>query len=330
MTAPAHAWMPLSAFTDRRLGARDMRVLGALYAHADIERTCWPSVLTLSELTGIDRRDVQRTIRRLASFGWLTVETGGGRAATSRYRLWQASQTAGDSPAEIQRRTGKAPAVDEEKAGISTADESPQRAGESLQKGGCFTPETAGDLTARTYQEQTKNINPSSCATDMSASEPKAKSGKAAREASFADFWSAYPKRRSKADARKAWLKLAPDKELTQRILGAVAQARASPDWRKEGGRFIPYPATWLRRRGWEDELEPDIEPLLEAHGSHHGEAQRIGGTLAALDSLFRGEQEHAQHDVPEGHGLPIGRVWYRAEPGAAGRLLGSTGLHGR
>ncbi|MDR5875133.1 helix-turn-helix domain-containing protein [Vreelandella gomseomensis] len=322
MAAPAHAWMPLSAFTDRRLGARDMRVLGALYAHADTERTCWPSVSTLAALTGIDRRDVQRAIRRLEGFGWLTVEAGGGRAATSRYRLWQASQTAGDPPADIQRRAGKAPSVEDEKAGISTAVDSPQRAGEaptispkrageSSQKGGCFTPETAGDLTARTYQEQTRNINPPSCATDMSASEPKAKRGEAAREASFADFWRAYPKRRGKADARKAWMKLAPDEGLTERILQAVAQARASPDWRKEGGQFIPYPATWLRRRGWEDELEPDIEPLVGARGPHHGEAQRIGGTLAALDSLFRGEQEHAQHDVPEGHGLPVGRVWH-------------------
>ncbi|KPQ19686.1 helix-turn-helix domain-containing protein [Halomonas sp. HL-93] len=311
MAAPAHAWMPLSAFTDRRLGARDMRVLGALYAHADTERTCWPSVSTLAALTGIDRRDVQRTIRRLEGFGWLTVEAGGGRAATSRYRLWQASQTAGDPPADIQRRAGKAPAVDDEKAGISPAVDSPQRAGESPQKGGCFTPETAGELPARTYQEQTRNINPLFCATDMSASEPKAKCGEAAREASFADFWRAYPKRRGKADARKAWMKLAPDEGLTERILQAVAQARASPDWRKEGGQFIPYPATWLRRRGWEDELETDIVPLPDSRGSRYGESQRIGGTLAALDSMFRGEQEHAQHDVPEGHGLPVSRVWH-------------------
>ena len=315
MAVPAHAWIPLSAFTDRRLGARDMRVLGTLYAHADTERMCWPSVLTLAELTGIDRRDVQRTIRRLEGFGWLVVEAGGGRAATSRYRLWQAPTTAGNPPADSNEKAGETPAVAGEKAGTSTAVESPpdslKRAGESPQKGGCFTPERAGELPARTYQEQTKNIETPSCATDTSASEPKAKRGEAAQEASFADFWRAYPKRRGTADARKAWMKLAPDEVLTERILQAVAQARASPDWRKEGGQFIPYPATWLRRRGWEDELDNDIVPLPDTRGSCYGESQRISGTLAALDSLFRGEHEHAQHDVPEGHGLPIGRVWH-------------------
>ncbi len=61
MGAPAFAWMPLSAFTDRRLGARDLRVLGVLYAHAGSDRLCWPAVATLAELTGIDRRDVQRS-----------------------------------------------------------------------------------------------------------------------------------------------------------------------------------------------------------------------------------------------------------------------------
>ena len=28
-----------------------------------------------------------------------------------------------------------------------------------------------------------------------------------------------------------------------------------SPEWKKSGGEFIPYPASWLNARGWEDEL---------------------------------------------------------------------------
>ena len=25
--------------------------------------------------------------------------------------------------------------------------------------------------------------------------------------------------------------------------------------WKKDSGRFVPYPATWLNNRRWEDEL---------------------------------------------------------------------------
>jgi len=60
--------------------------------------------------------------------------------------------------------------------------------------------------------------------------------------------------------ALKAWKKLKPDLELLQTILGAVdAQAR-SPGWLKDGGQFIPLPATWLNGRRWDDEMT--IDPL--------------------------------------------------------------------
>jgi hypothetical protein len=33
--------------------------------------------------------------------------------------------------------------------------------------------------------------------------------------------------------------------------------ATRSEDWTKEGGQYIPYPATWLNAKGWEDEYSP-------------------------------------------------------------------------
>lgn len=76
------------------------------------------------------------------------------------------------------------------------------------------------------------------------------------RENGFDAFWAAYPKKRSKGSAEKAWAKLNPDSELRAIILDRVAAARNSWEWLKEKGRYIPYPATWLNARGWED--EPD------------------------------------------------------------------------
>lgn len=72
----------------------------------------------------------------------------------------------------------------------------------------------------------------------------------------FDSFWSAYPKKQAKADALKAWNALAPDEDLQEKILAAIQVQRASPSWMKDGGQFIPLPATWLRGRRWEDEAQ--------------------------------------------------------------------------
>jgi hypothetical protein len=76
----------------------------------------------------------------------------------------------------------------------------------------------------------------------------------------FAEFWSAYPKKQGKAAAEKAWGKLAPDADLQTRILTAVDVAKRSDGWRKDGGQFIPQPATWLNGRRWEDEPTTVVE----------------------------------------------------------------------
>lgn len=71
---------------------------------------------------------------------------------------------------------------------------------------------------------------------------------------SFDRFWAEYPKKRAKGDARKAWHKLQPDATLVEAILTALAWQRVSADWIKDGGQFIPYPATWLNQERWDDE----------------------------------------------------------------------------
>ena len=89
----------------------------------------------------------------------------------------------------------------------------------------------------------------------------------------FARFWSAYPKKAAKSVAVKAWEKLNPDADLVQTILAALELQRASPQWRKDNGQFIPLPATWLNQRRWEDEVSagtvynPFDAPLEELLG---------------------------------------------------------------
>ena len=71
----------------------------------------------------------------------------------------------------------------------------------------------------------------------------------------FLEFWKAYPRKKGKGDAFKAWkrIKELPDVSV---LIAAVSGQRKSDQWKREGGRFIPYPATWLNARQWEDEPE--------------------------------------------------------------------------
>lgn len=69
----------------------------------------------------------------------------------------------------------------------------------------------------------------------------------------FTAFWDAYPRKKSKGQAEKAWLKIKPDEQLSTAIVSAVERAKTSADWQRDGGQFIPYPATWLNAKGWED-----------------------------------------------------------------------------
>ena len=70
----------------------------------------------------------------------------------------------------------------------------------------------------------------------------------------FDEFWQAYPRRVAKQTARKAWAQLQPDDRLLDRILVALEWQRRQAQWTRDGARYIPYPATWLRAHGWEDE----------------------------------------------------------------------------
>lgn len=78
----------------------------------------------------------------------------------------------------------------------------------------------------------------------------------AAVAAGFAEFWSAWPRKVGKAQAEKAWSKLHPSDDLVTAILRAIAAQSRSPQWLKDGGQFIPHPATWLNGKRWEDETD--------------------------------------------------------------------------
>jgi len=68
----------------------------------------------------------------------------------------------------------------------------------------------------------------------------------------FDEFWKAYPNKKDKQKAIIAWAKNEPD---LQKVLKALKTQKNSEQWKKEDGRFIPLPTTWLNGARWEDEV---------------------------------------------------------------------------
>lgn len=88
-------------------------------------------------------------------------------------------------------------------------------------------------------------------------SPPKSPKGglKGERKAALFDaFWEQYPRKVGKGDARKSWDKLELTEDLSDRIFHALQKQKTWEQWQRDGGRFIPHPATWLNQQRWEDE----------------------------------------------------------------------------
>jgi hypothetical protein len=86
-------------------------------------------------------------------------------------------------------------------------------------------------------------------------------------EKHFDVFWFEYPKKTGKKAARAAWDK-AKDKPRIDAIVRAIKAAKRSEQWRKDGGKFIPYPATWLNRGCWDDEITDTTDKTGRSHVS--------------------------------------------------------------
>lgn len=129
------------------------------------------------------------------------------------------------------------------------------------------------DSTGQRYQNDTPTPAPSevsSCAPEVSSCAPRGiiranltsicttiKEPSVPVQANghgFEEFWQTYPRKAGKGAALKAWQRLRPDADLQARILAAISQQRTSEQWCKDGGQFIPHPATWLNQQRWDDE----------------------------------------------------------------------------
>lgn len=108
----------------------------------------------------------------------------------------------------------------------------------------------------------------------------------------FKTFWEAYPRKVAKAQAEKIFYRLKPTEALMTVMLAALEQQKESDQWQRDGGRYIPYPATWLSQNRWEDSPSDAGQPAQAAEPDHPRPDTRtvlrmIGKTEAEIDQLI-------------------------------------------
>lgn len=197
-------------------------VLISLADQANDEGVCWPSVGSVIKRTGLSEASVRRAIKSLEKAELIRAEREPGKATT--YTI---------TPVTV----------------IPLSEGYPCHSDRTPLSHRQDTPVTV--IPPYTLNRQGTVKEPST----------RTRGARSLPGASFDRFWSAYPKRRSKGAAEKAWQKLAPDEQLEDTILRALERAKTSVDWLKEGGKYVPYPATWLNAKGWEDDLGGDDAP---------------------------------------------------------------------
>lgn len=124
---------------------------------------------------------------------------------------------------------------------------------------------TPGNATKRPKkknreEEEKKTLTPSSADADGVAP--------------FEQFWEVYPWNAGKQDAHRAWIKVeknwrklnshAPDADMLQTLLAAVAAQKEGDQWKRDGGQYVPRAATWLNGGRWLDEVRPYVAPPVK------------------------------------------------------------------
>lgn len=100
-------------------------------------------------------------------------------------------------------------------------------------------------------------------------------------EQRFNRWYSTYPRKQAKGDARKAWQKINPDDGLVAEMVAAVERQKRTHDWQKDGGKYIPLPASWLRAERWLDEVG-DVAPSTPQRQPQQTEADPYWGQMLA------------------------------------------------
>ena len=119
--------------------------------------------------------------------------------------------------------------------------------------------------------------------SDAPETETEKRQSRDRRARDFQTFYDAYPKKKAPGDAEKAFAKVDAPIEV---LIAAIGEQRKSEDWTKDGGRYIPYPATWLNQRQWENATRIEVVPAAPTGPDPALEKIKRDSELAVKPSL--------------------------------------------
>ena len=128
------------------------------------------------------------------------------------------------------------------------------------------TPSTSQAEVKQTESTEVTEVKPETdtdtntdTETDKDINVLRAREAKKTLMNRFERVWAAYPRKVAKPQALKAFEKVKPDEDLLAAMLEALERWKASDQWTRDGGQYIPHPATWLNQRRWEDEVPKPV-----------------------------------------------------------------------
>ena len=209
---------------DERIGDFAKLLYSDLTARCNRKGYCWPTNEQLAEDHRKNARTIVRTLRELESAGYIATEViRDQKNMVVERRIWlDANARAG---LEFLRKPHDKNVTTPHDKNVTTPH----------------------DKNVKYIKEN--NINTNNPLTPTGESEL------------FDEFWVAYPKHVAKKSARRAWDKLHADRDLLDALLTALEWQTRTEAWQRDGGRYVPNPATWLNGRRWEDEPQAEAGP---------------------------------------------------------------------
>lgn len=188
-----------------------------LARYVDDEGRCFPSISTLSKRSGLARRTVIRSLNEAVSLGCIERMQSKGRSTTYQFINLEESIMNGDTTSD-QCHSGTLSSIHKGEVSNSNSDNVI-----SLSNNGILAQVTS---------------NPERALMDA-----------------FILFWDAFPRKKGKLAAIKAFKAAA---KLEEPHIIIQAARNFAHDSRHTERRYIPHPATWLNQGRWDD--EPDEE----------------------------------------------------------------------
>lgn len=256
-------------------------VLQALAEHARSDGTnSHPSILRIQYRTGYDRTTVQRALRRLEKGGLIARD--GMTESRTRWKLamhlrrpasdWTDLEREEDdfraAAAERKRRSRSKGVTHSESVTVTGGEGVTVTDAESVTADVTDSTPSRHALKVRSSRTERRpnHQQPSDNQLLRDSSSPAAQADEPTEQLhleAFGAFWTVYPKKRAREEARKAWIAAIERGANPQHIVTAAqgyARERHGQD-----PKYTKYPATWLNKGCYDDEPDPQPGPHLRA-----------------------------------------------------------------